>query len=128
MDHSINHAKNHSANRKETRSLALITGGSSGIGYALAREFYIKGYDLVLVGRDEKKLRRAAAHLVQKSSKCQRQEDKVNNIYGGRVETVSCDLHDCSHQFLRLQRRFVVWFQAQVACREFDYGHASFLG
>ncbi|MBR6528099.1 MAG: SDR family oxidoreductase [Lachnospiraceae bacterium] len=92
MDHSINHAKNHSANRRKTRPLALITGGSSGIGYALAEEFYARGYDLVLVGRDEKKLRRAAAHLVQKSSKCQRQEDKVNNIYGGRVETVSCDL------------------------------------
>ena len=44
MDHRINH----SANREKTRPLALITGGSSGIGYALAREFYAKGYDLVL--------------------------------------------------------------------------------
>ena len=88
----MNHSINYSANREKIRPLALITGGSSGIGYALAKEFYIKGYDLILVGRDEKKLRRAAVHLVQKSSKCQRQEDKANNVYGGRVETVSCDL------------------------------------
>ena len=72
--------KHHEIHNKEnkTRPLALITGGGSGIGYALAKEYYKRGYDLVLVGRDEKKLRQAAARLVQRNK--------------GIIETVSCDL------------------------------------
>jgi short-subunit dehydrogenase len=39
-----------------TRSTVMITGGSSGIGLALAREFARAGYQLVLVARDAKRL------------------------------------------------------------------------
>lgn len=88
MDHRIKH----SINREKTRPLALITGGSSGIGFALAREFYVKGYDVVLVGRDEKKLRRAAVRLVQMGNKPKKKAEKASLFWGGRVETVSCDL------------------------------------
>ena len=70
--------KHRDLERERIRPLALITGGSSGIGYGLAMEYYARGYDLVLVGRDEKKLRQAAARLVLKQ--------------GGLVETVTCDL------------------------------------
>ena len=91
-NHGMNHSINHSANREKTRPLALITGGSSGIGYALAKEFYVKGYNLVLVGRDEKKLRQAAARLVQGNSKDRRKSHEGSMTYGGIVETVSCDL------------------------------------
>jgi chlorophyll(ide) b reductase len=41
----------------------VITGGSSGIGYALAREFLSAGDSVVICARDPEKLRRALASL-----------------------------------------------------------------
>ncbi len=85
-----------SVDRVTTRSLALITGGSSGIGLALAKQFYHRGYDLVLVGRDERKLRQAAARLVQMDKKRtdakKRNLNHAGKVSGGMVETVVCDL------------------------------------
>ena len=46
-----------------TREIALITGASSGIGEALAREFATDGFDLVLVARSEEKLKQLARRL-----------------------------------------------------------------
>ena len=43
--------------------LAVITGGSSGIGLELARQFGRHGYDLVIGGEDFPKLEGAAALL-----------------------------------------------------------------
>jgi len=36
--------------------IALITGGSSGIGYSIAKEFAKRGYDLILASNQEKRL------------------------------------------------------------------------
>lgn len=63
--------------------LALVTGGASGIGLEFSRLLAARGYDLILVGRNEEKLRQAASALIQ--------------TYGPArpsfsVETVSCDL------------------------------------
>jgi short-subunit dehydrogenase len=44
-------------------STALITGASSGIGLALAREFAREGHDLIIVSEDEQGLAAAAAEL-----------------------------------------------------------------
>jgi short-subunit dehydrogenase len=46
-----------------THPTALITGGSRGIGLALARELARRGYGLVLTSRDPETLARAAADL-----------------------------------------------------------------
>ena len=83
---------NSNDNALNHRSLALITGGSSGIGYALAKQYYQQGYSLVLVGRDEKKLRQAAAKLVNQKRKYGKKSNQEKSRCGGMVETVSCDL------------------------------------
>ena len=44
---------------------ALVTGGTSGIGYELAKLFAENGYNLILVARTEKDLEIAAANLKQ---------------------------------------------------------------
>ena len=42
---------------------ALVTGGSSGLGYHIARELKDKGYELILISRNGERLKRAASSL-----------------------------------------------------------------
>jgi short-subunit dehydrogenase len=48
---------------------AIITGGSSGIGLALARKLAAAGYDLSLIARRETQLGAAAAEIRQHFSR-----------------------------------------------------------
>ena len=59
---------------------ALITGGSSGIGYELAKLFAKDGYELILVSRTESELQRVASEL-----------SSTNNI---QVTTIAKDHFD----------------------------------
>jgi len=49
--------------QERLRPLALVTGGSSGIGFELAKQLIVSGYDLVIVGHNNAKVVRAAAEL-----------------------------------------------------------------
>jgi len=60
---------------------AVITGGSEGIGFGIAKAFARTGADLLLIARDAEKLGKASAELIS---------------YGVNVKTLSADLSDPS--------------------------------
>ncbi|MET0061651.1 MAG: SDR family oxidoreductase [Candidatus Thiodiazotropha endolucinida] len=64
--------------RSEKRPTVLITGGSKGIGFELAKQFAMHGYNLVLAARNETDLKQAAGQL--------------ENEYGCGVSTYPFDL------------------------------------
>src|SRR5690606_36843397 len=57
------------------QALAVVTGGSEGIGLELARELARRGHALLLVARKEAPLERAA--------------EAIRREHGGRVETLA---------------------------------------
>lgn len=58
--------------------LALVTGGSRGIGKAIAEELARAGYDLILLSKNKGNLGKA--------------RDSIASEYKGKVEAIECDL------------------------------------
>lgn len=67
-----------STNQDNKGKLALITGGTSGIGYELAKQFAADGFNLVLVARVTDRLQAVS--------------DEFKNQYGVQVHTIEKDL------------------------------------
>lgn len=66
---------------KEQTKVAVITGGSRGIGLALAQTFAASGYAVVITGRDQKRLQAAADELRQNHA---------------HIQALPCDVRDAS--------------------------------
>jgi len=70
---------------ENSQRYALVTGGTSGIGYELAKLLAKDGYNLVLVARDESNLDRVATEL--------------RRTYGVTTTIISADLFDAENAF-----------------------------
>lgn len=81
---------------KNQFKLALITGGSSGIGFALARLLAQQGVNLCLLARDETKLDRAKTEL-----------EALTSHEGQQITTISCDIRD----FDKLNQLLETWIE-----------------
>ena len=77
----------------------LITGGSSGIGYAIAEKFISEGARVVIVGRDLNKLKKAKKDInsdnltyvqwdISDISKINEKIDEVNNHLDSRIDVL----------------------------------------
>lgn len=78
---------------------ALITGGSSGIGFAVAKSFLCNGANVVITGRNNEKLIEAKKKLVLE---CQCDEDRVD-IIGLDLTSVS-EIEELFSRFLSNKR------------------------
>ncbi|HEY3563058.1 MAG TPA: SDR family oxidoreductase [Kribbella sp.] len=70
---------------------ALVTGPATGIGRAFAEKLALEGYDLVLVSRDEARLKEVAADLTR--------------LHGVECEVLAADLTDAG-DLARVEERF----------------------
>lgn len=62
---------------KLSEKVAVVTGGSSGIGFAIAAEFVRQGAKVIITGRDQKRLDAAVAKI---GENCTGMEADVSNI------------------------------------------------
>ena len=70
---------------ESARPLAIISGGSRGLGYEVARALTLQGFDIALIAKDPERLEKAAAQL--------RDADTAQNgSPAAHISTFACDL------------------------------------
>jgi NAD(P)-dependent dehydrogenase (short-subunit alcohol dehydrogenase family) len=70
---------------QSTRPLAIITGGSRGLGLEVATALTLQGFDLALIAKDEQRLENAASII--------READRYHNgVSTCHISTFACDL------------------------------------
>ncbi len=77
----------------DSKKLALISGGSSGIGLALAKALSFQGMDICLLARDQSKLQAA-----------QNEVSKIKARNDQHIETLSCDIRDFEALSIKLDQ------------------------
>ncbi|MEN9687517.1 MAG: hypothetical protein RL381_529 [Actinomycetota bacterium] len=67
------------------RPLAIITGGSRGLGFEVAKALTLQGFDIALLAKDKQRLESAAQQL--------READRYHNgVSTAHISTFACDL------------------------------------
>jgi len=70
---------------QSTRPLAIITGGSRGLGLEVAKALTLQGFDIALIAKDEQRLESAASII--------READRYHNgVSTCHISTFACDL------------------------------------
>jgi NAD(P)-dependent dehydrogenase (short-subunit alcohol dehydrogenase family) len=70
---------------QSTRPLAIITGGSRGLGLEVAKALTLQGFDIALIAKDEQRLESAASII--------READRYHNgVSTSQISTFACDL------------------------------------
>jgi len=70
---------------ESARPLAIISGGSRGLGYEVARALTLQGFDIALIAKDPERLEKAASQL--------RDADTAQNgSPAAHISTFACDL------------------------------------
>ena len=80
------------------KKIVLVTGGSSGIGAEIARQFRALGNDVIICGRNEEKLKAAAAMLdahpircdVSNVDECRQMLGEIDLLFGRLDILVNC--------------------------------------
>jgi NAD(P)-dependent dehydrogenase (short-subunit alcohol dehydrogenase family) len=70
---------------QSTRPLAIITGGSRGLGLEVAKALTLQGFDIALIAKDEQRLE-SAANLIRESDRYH------NGVSTSHISTFVCDL------------------------------------
>ena len=72
-------------NSEITRPLAIITGGSRGLGYEVALALALQGFDIALIAKDAQRVESAATEI--------READRYRNgVTTAHISTFTCDL------------------------------------
>ncbi|HEY0651670.1 MAG TPA: SDR family oxidoreductase [Chryseosolibacter sp.] len=91
------------------QQFALVTGGTSGIGYELVKLLANDGYNLVIVARTESDLERVSKEIAQQ--------------YGVQVKTIAKDLFDFENAFEVYNQVVSQNIQIDILINDAGHGH-----